>query len=409
MLSKYRSLLSKRLPVGYIQKQPSKFDNVVIAMSSGVDSSLAAALYQSFPNARGVYMRNWNSQNQDESNKSKNCDEQDWKDACAVADHLNLPIDLLNFEKDYWIDVFEPMLKAYECGVTPNPDVLCNRFIKFGKLVETLDKKYGDGNYWLVTGHYSRVLQNVQTNEFELLRGIHHEKDQSYYLSQVKPNILSEVLLPIGHLKKDEVRSMALEVGLPSASKPDSQGICFVNNSQHGKFKNFLMEYLPSQPGDIITIDEKDGSKRIWGQHEGLWSYTIGQKIGISMPQADPAYKGTWFVSDKLKDSNEIVIVRHRDNASLYKRTVELQDFIPLVGNNFVSFETILEDELARGKLFMQYRSLQNPVPVIKLEYNKAKSTIQLGLGEDQRAMAQGQYGCLYGGSRVLGSGTIIS
>lgn len=404
-MQRYLEVLGKRLPQGFKQLQPSKHDNIIISMSSGVDSSVSAALYSSFPNARGVYMRNWSNK----ENDGKNCDEKDWKDAENVAKYLNLPIDMVNFEKEYWIDVFEPMLTNYELGVTPNPDVLCNRYIKFGSLKRKLDEQYGTDNYWLVTGHYSRILQNVATTQFELLRGLDTGKDQSYYLSQVNPSTLNQVLLPMGHFNKKEVRSIAQDLKLPTAEKPDSQGICFVNNSQQGKFKSFLKEYLPIEKGNVITIDPVTGNKTVWGQHNGLWSYTLGQKMGLAMPQGDPKYRGTWFVAEKLKDTNEIVIVQGRENKKLYRDNVFLKNMTWLVRDNPLQ---LIQDSVKKGSLFMQYRSLQDPILIEKCNICRDQENggqLELILKTSQRAMAPGQYGCLYIQDRIIGSGTIVS
>ena len=416
-MQRYLSLLEKRIPQGWKQVQPSKHDTIVVAMSSGVDSSIAAAMYSSFPNVKGIYMRNWSNK----QNDMKNCDEKDWNDAKEVAGYLNIPFEMVNFEKEYWIDVFEPMLNNYELGLTPNPDILCNRHIKFGTLKQKLDEMYGANNYWLVTGHYSRILKNRETGQFELLRGIDSSKDQSYYLSQVNPAVLNQTILPIGNFYKKEIRQLAKELQLPTADKPDSQGICFVNNSQQGKFKTFLKEYLPSEPGDIITIDPQSGHKTVWGKHEGLWSYTIGQKVGIPMPQGDPEYRGTWFVSDKLKDTNEIVIVRGRDNRELFKDHVKIDNMKWLFSeNDRLNIEQTLQDAIQRGDLYLQYRSLQEPILIKKYEFKEYNTETDRNdqnknnefiftLSSPQRAMAPGQYGCLYLRDRVIGSGTIVS
>lgn len=414
LLSKYQNIIGKRVLPRWSQCQPSKFDNIVIAMSSGVDSSLCASLYSSFPNAHGIYMRNWSNSN-DADEIEKNCDEQDWKDAQKVAQFLNIPIDLVNFEQDYWLDVFEPMLNNYQLGCTPNPDILCNKFVKFGKLNQVLDKKYGKDNYWLVMGHYSRILYNTVQDRYALFRGIDSHKDQSYYLSQVNSNVWSRTLLPMGHLYKTEVRELAKELELPSAAKPDSQGICFVNNSQVGKFKNFLKEYIPRTPGNIITIDPNSKEKRIWGQHDGIWSYTIGQKIGISMPQADPKYKGTWFVSEKIIDSNEIVIVKGRDNCKLFHNQLQVGQFEILDDTvNVEQFKKRITEAIKKGTLNMQYRSLQDPIKIKKCDIetrSEFPEDIQLNIQIEisQRAMAPGQYCCIYDNDEVIGSGPITN
>ncbi|AMD22124.1 HGL216Wp [Eremothecium sinecaudum] len=404
MLKRFADICAKRSVDSYLKQSfPSKFDNVVVAMSSGVDSSLCAALYSSFPNVRGIYMQNWSQQADARSSEEKDtpCYERDWKDVQKVGAHLNIPVERTNFENDYWLDVFEPMLKQYESGFTPNPDVNCNRFVKFGALRTLLDKKYGKDNYWLVTGHYARILSHTDTLEPHLLRSYYAAKDQSYYLSQIDPTYLSRLLMPMGHLLKAEVRQWASELSLPTASKPDSQGICFVN--QQGPFKNFLKEYLPANPGDIITVDELTHERKVWGKHDGLWSYTIGQKIGLSMPQGDPRYKGAWYVSDKSISRNELIIVRGQNNPALYKSALTVSEFIPLGHTEEV--RDSMDDAVSKGNLYIQFRSLQRPIKVTR--YDWQQSVIRLHLAEDQRAIAPGQFCTVYSGPRVLGSGPI--
>ncbi|EDO15539.1 hypothetical protein Kpol_479p27 [Vanderwaltozyma polyspora DSM 70294] len=410
MLQKFLSLANKRCLNGYkSQVIPSKFDNIIIAMSSGVDSSVAGALFAgSYPNARGIFMQNWSKDEASLDDGKEACFEKDWKDVVKVGSHLNLPVDYINFEKDYWIDVFEPMLDVYKRGMTPNPDINCNRHVKFGKLVDHLNSKYGENNYWLVTGHYARCLKSTEDSQTHLLKSYYKNKDQSYYLSQIKNGILSNLILPMGHMTKPEVRELAIEAELPTAEKADSQGICFVNNSQHGKFKNFLQSYLPESKGNIITIDPVSSEKIIWGQHQGLWSYTIGQKIGLSMPQGDPRYKGTWFVSEKRNDTNEIVIVKGRDHPSLFQRQLQVKDFIP-IGISKEQLINLCNSSTNSNELKIQYRSLQDPIDVesIKINPNEDSSMITITLKESQRAMVPGQYCCMYINDRVLGSGII--
>ncbi|CCH61632.1 hypothetical protein TBLA_0F00880 [Henningerozyma blattae CBS 6284] len=410
--------IGKRTLDGYkAQRIPSKFDNVVVAVSGGVDSALAASLYSTiYPNTRAIYMQNWSKSQSLSDPREEPCYNRDWREAVKVAEFLGIPMEKVNFESDYWIDVFEPMLNSYKMGITPNPDIGCNRFIKFGRLTEYLDNKYGQDNYWLVTGHYSRVLDYIggkSERSLHLLKSYYKQKDQSYFLSQINPIALRRLLLPVGHLTKPEVREYARQLGLPNSSRPDSQGICFVNNSQTGKFKNFLKHYLDNNPGDIITIDKSTNKKKVWGKHQGIWSYTIGQKVGISMPQSDPQYKGTWFVSDKIIDKNEIVIVKGNNNPELYHDTLKVQSFKPLiVGFTKEWFET----ECSKGTLKMQYRSLQDPVPIKFATIHSSPSddsyqpySIQLTLSHAQRAIAPGQYCCIYWNQAVLGSGAITS
>lgn len=406
MLEKFLRLARGRVVPGYSpQHVPAKFDNVVIAMSGGVDSSVAAALFAHYPKATGVYMQNWSESQALESIAEEPCYEKDWKDVAKLGDFLGVPVEKVNFESDYWIDVFEPMLQEYDQGRTPNPDIGCNKFVKFGKLKSYLDQKYGHDNYHLVTGHYSRVLQHLESKEYHLLRGYYPQKDQSYYLSQINGGILPRLVLPMGHLTKPEVRDMARELQLPTANKRDSQGICFVNNSQHKKFNKFLEHYLTNKPGNVITV-EPTGEKTVWGTHKGLWSYTLGQKIGdgISLPQADPRYTGAWYVSEKIPATNEIVIVRGRENPQLYRDKLRIQDFEYL--GEPQTIRKAITEALQRGELRARYRSLMEPEPLISI--NTDADEFHLQFQRPQRAMAPGQFCCLLSQNRILGSGPIM-
>ncbi|KAH3679345.1 hypothetical protein WICMUC_001085 [Wickerhamomyces mucosus] len=388
MYQRALSTIKGRIPSGYKQLQPSKKDLIIVAMSSGVDSSVAASFYKDFPNVQGIFMQNWN---QLDSNR---CLEKDFNDVLKIGEQLKIPIDLCNFEKDYWLNVFEPMINSYSQGITPNPDINCNRFVKFGRLINYIEKKYQNKDYWLVTGHYSRVLENLRTGKMELLKGYYKQKDQSYYLSQINNKVLNKLLLPIGHFTKPEIRDIASELDLYTAKKPDSTGLCFVNPSQ-GKFNDFLRQFIEEKPGSIKT---KDG--KVWGKHEGLWSYTRGQKLrGISLPQGDINYRGSWYISEKNILKNEIIIVQGVNNEELFDQQVYIEGFVPL--DEGIDIGNVPIDELR-----VQYRSLQKSV--------KLSEVINLGSGkflfkfkDPRRAVAVGQYLCVYHFDRCLGSGII--
>jgi len=331
-------------------------------------------------------MENWSQLD------NERCLEQDWKDVQTVAGQLRLPIERINFEKEYWIDVFEPMIDSYSKGLTPNPDIGCNKYVKFGKLVDYVSKKYNDKNWWLVTGHYSRILQNQETGKFHLMRSYYKNKDQSYYLSQINPSIMKKLLFPIGHYTKPEIRDLAQHLELSVAEKPDSQGLCFVSQT-HKNFNTFLKNFIKESPGNIITEDGK-----VWGKHEGLWSLTIGQRARAQMPQGDPEYKGTWFVSEKNFETNDVTIVRGGDNSKLFKKIVYVKDFIPL-DKDFDIFKD-------PSTLNIQYRSLQNPVKLESIT-KAGDNELVFQLDQRQRAIAPGQYLALYDGDKCLGSGMI--
>lgn len=349
-------------------------------MSSGVDSSVAASLYKDYPNVMGIYMANWQ--------RNAKCNEEEWKTVNQVCDQLGIPCERVNFEKEYWQQVFNPMIENYSSGLTPNPDLDCNKYIKFGELIHHLDHQYNK-DYWLVTGHYSRIMEG--RNGLELLRSVYGQKDQSYYLSSINKYVLSKILLPIGHMTKPQVREIANDLDLVNKDKPDSMGLCFVSQDEK-KFDKFLDDYIEPKPGNIITEDGK-----IWGQHNGLWYGTIGQKSKISMPQGDPKYKGTWFISEKRYDTNELVIVKGTNNPALYKNKIKIGKFTWLQP----------PEPYLTGKFTIQYRSLQSPIEVDTLE--EGGDFVNIKLVNHQRAMAPGQNIVVYDGERVLGSGVLLA
>lgn len=380
----------KRLLSTFVQPKPKPSDTIIIAMSSGVDSTVAASMYKDYPNVKGIYMANWQ--------RNAKCNEEEWKLVNIVCKQLGIPCERVNFEKEYWQQVFNPMIESYSAGFTPNPDLNCNKYIKFGELIHHLDKKYK--NYWLVTGHYVRMMnytgiipEDVSATSLDLLRAKYMAKDQSYYLASINKTILNKLLFPIGHLTKPEVRQIAQDLDLANKDKPDSMGLCFVSQDEK-KFDKFLDDYIQPKPGNIVTEDGK-----VWGQHNGLWYGTIGQKAKISMPQGDPKYKGTWFISEKRYETNELVIVKGTDNPQLFKNTLEV---------NKVQW---LQPPVAylTGQLTMQYRSLQKPIEIDSIsgyEENNG-SSIKIKLLIKQRAMAPGQNIVIYDGERVLGSGVL--
>lgn len=369
--------------LSYIQPKPRLNDKVIVAMSGGVDSSVAASLYRHYPNVQGIYMANWQ--------KDAKCNEEEWKVVQSVAKQLNIPVERVSFEKEYWLKVFEPMINSYSEGFTPNPDINCNKFIKFGELIEYLNTKHKD--YWLVTGHYSRIMQvneGPHKGRFDLLRGVYSQKDQSYYLSSINNDVLSKILLPIGHYTKPQVREMAKELNLVNKDKPDSMGLCFVQQDEK-KFDKFLDEFIEPNPGNIVTEDGK-----IWGKHQGLWYATIGQRCKISMPQGDPKYQGTWFISDKNFETNELIIVKGSKNPKLYKNGLIVKDFESKVN---------IENENV-GELTLQYRSLMKPVEIKRLDQQEGRLVIEVN--EKQRAMAPGQNIVIYNGDRIIGCGVLV-
>lgn len=241
---------------------------VVVGMSGGVDSSVTAhVLKEQGYDVIGIFMKNW-----DDTDENGVCTAtEDYNDVIEVCNQIGIPYYAVNFEKEYWDKVFTYFLDEYKKGRTPNPDVMCNKEIKFKAF---LDHAMNLGADYVATGHYARIHRH-EDGHVEMLRGVDNNKDQTYFLNQLSQQQLSKVMFPIGDIEKIEVRRIAEEQGLVTAKKKDSTGICFIGEKN---FKTFLSQYLPAQPGDMITLDGKK-----MGKHSGLMYYTIGQRHGLGI------------------------------------------------------------------------------------------------------------------------------
>lgn len=278
---------------------------VVVGMSGGVDSSVTALLLkQQGYDVIGIFMKNW-----DDTDEFGHCTaEDDAEDVRRVCAQLDIPCYTVNFEKQYYDKVFEYFLDEYRNGRTPNPDVMCNREIKFG---EFLQKAVDLGADYLATGHYARV-ERGQDGRYRLLRGVDSNKDQSYFLNALNQKQLSRAMFPIGHLPKSEVRRLAEEAGLATAKKKDSTGICFIGERN---FREFLSQYLPARPGEMRTPDGE-----VKGQHYGLMYYTLGQRQGLGIGGSGTGEP--WFVVDKDLDSNVLYVVQGDDHPAMYAHSL---------------------------------------------------------------------------------------
>ena len=267
---------------------------VAVALSGGVDSSVAALLLKEQGyDVVGIYMKNWDDEE---------CPHQlDYQDVIAVADKIGIPFYTFDFTHEYWDGVFQQFLDELKLGMTPNPDILCNREIKFKVL---LDKAMGLGVDALATGHYAR------TRDGRLLRGIDRNKDQSYFLYTLKKELLDRILFPVGEMEKSQVRKLAEENGLRTHDKKDSTGICFIGKR---RFSDFMANYLKPKPGHFV---DEDG--RILGEHNGAYFYTIGQRKGLGVGGPGEA----WYVAHKEMEKNEVLLVQGENHPALLGRTL---------------------------------------------------------------------------------------
>ncbi|MDH4191010.1 MAG: tRNA 2-thiouridine(34) synthase MnmA [Betaproteobacteria bacterium] len=288
-------------------------ERIVVGMSGGVDSSVAALLLkrQGY-DVVGLFMKNWEDDDDGEYCSTR----QDLIDAAAAADVVGVDLEAVNFAAEYKERVFASFLAEYSAGRTPNPDVLCNAEIKFKAFLEHAMRL---GASRIATGHYARVRE--RGGRFELLRGTDVSKDQSYFLHRLNQAQLSRVLFPVGEIRKVEVRRIALEAGLPNHAKKDSTGICFIGERP---FREFLNRYLPTQPGPIVTHE----GARI-GEHVGLAFYTLGQRKGIGIGGKRGSRSGedsAWYVARKDLASNTLVVVQGHDHPLLLSRSLEALD-----------------------------------------------------------------------------------
>ncbi len=348
---------------------------VVVGMSGGVDSSVAALLLKEQGyNVIGLFMKNWEDDSEGECTA-----EEDYSDVRRVCNLLDIPYYTVNFSKEYMDRVFKYFLEEYKAGRTPNPDVLCNREIKFGPFK---DYAISLGADYIATGHYCGVKHDG--NVHYLLKCKDTNKDQTYFLNQVSQSQLSNVLFPLQNLLKPEVRKIAEENGLVTAGKKDSTGICFIGERN---FKQFLMNYIPAQEGDIKTYDGK-----VLGKHSGLMYYTIGQRRGLDVGGVK-GDDGRWFVIEKdLK--NNILYVAHGEEDKLYSKALEMKscNFMPGTPNK-KSFECTAK---------FRYRQDEQKVLV-----NIKDDGILVEFENKQRAITEGQYAVFYLNEYCLGGGVI--
>ncbi|MDA3872926.1 MAG: tRNA 2-thiouridine(34) synthase MnmA [Kiritimatiellae bacterium] len=350
---------------------------IMVALSGGVDSSAAAALLveQGF-DVSSAYMKNWIN----EDNILGDCPwQQDVEDASAVAETLGIPFEIVNLMDAYKARIVDYLLRGYEEGITPNPDVMCNREIKFGVF---RDWAKGKGFDTVATGHYARSRLG-EGGQRDILMGRDPNKDQTYFLAMMKPGQVQAARFPVGDLLKAEVRGVAKRFGLPTATKKDSQGICFIGQI---KMSDFLQTYLPDEPGRIVSPEGE-----VLGSHRGLHFYTLGQRKGIGVPSNE--YKRNYVVVEKRKDTRELVIAfEDPDAPRLFSQACIL---------NHISFtgEPITSD--CRLQARARYRAPAVDIRFIPIENGRAR----IEWSSPQRALACGQICALYDGEVLRGGG----
>ena len=362
---------------------------VVVGMSGGVDSSVAAwLLREQGHEVIGLFMKNWEDDDDDEYCSSR----QDWLDAASAADAVGVDIEAVNFAAEYRERVFAEFLREYSAGRTPNPDVLCNAEIKFRAF---LDHAIALGAESIATGHYARVRERA--GSWELLRGLDPGKDQSYFLHRLSQAQLARTLFPVGALHKRAVREIAQRIGLHNAAKKDSTGICFIGERP---FRAFLNRYLPLRPGPIL-----DPEGRQLGEHMGLAFYTIGQRKGIGIGGVRGGDGGAWYVARKELDTNTLRVVQQHDHPWLLATVLEAADAHWIAGappdGGSPAAPGFGEPLTAKTR----YRQAD---AACTLEITEP-AAFRLRFAEPQWAVTPGQSAVLYRGEVCLGGGVITA
>lgn len=349
---------------------------IIVGMSGGVDSSVAAFLLKEQGyTVEGVFMKNW-----EEDDTDTYCPASlDMADAQAVCDALQIELHRVNFAAEYWERVFTYFLAEYRSGRTPNPDILCNKEIKFRAFLDYAKQR---GANKIATGHYARISQN------SLLKGLDPQKDQSYFLHLLTQEQLAQSLFPVGELQKAEVRTIAKKMGFKNHAKKDSTGICFIGER---KFKNFLNDYLPAKPGPIMTPEGKT-----IGTHDGLMFYTLGQRQGLKIGGMKDQLEAPWYVVTKNIEENILIVAQGENHPLLFSDS--------LIAENVHWIDETPDFPL---KLFAKTRYRQ-PDQACIIECREDNKYV-VRFDSPQRAVTPGQSVVFYQGEKCLGGGVIIS
>lgn len=362
------------------QKKPK----VIIGLSGGVDSAVGLIrLKEEGYDVEAMYMRNWDSAvNNDVMGNPDLLDdvcpqERDYQDAKKVAEQLGIKLHRVDFIEEYWNAVFTYFLEEYRKNRTPNPDILCNKEIKFKTFLE---KAVSLGADYIAMGHYARVIHDG--DKHYLLRGVDSNKDQTYFLSQLNSSQLAKALFPIGDMEKPSVRQLASKYNLVVANKKDSTGVCFIGERN---FKEFLMNYIPANPGNIVST-----TGEVVGRHDGVMYYTIGQRRGLKIGGPGEA----WFVCGKDTLKNELIVGQGSDTELLYANRVIVTD-VNIINGTFVDGQTMTAK--------FRYRQPDEDISVRWID----DKTLEVKCARPVKAITPGQACVFYDGEYCLGGGTI--
>ena len=354
-------------------------DTIIIGMSGGVDSAVAAwVLIEKGDNVEGVFMKNW-----DEDDEEFCTAAQDYKDALQVCETLGIPLRSIDLTNEYWDKVFKIFLEECKIGRTPNPDIICNKEIKFRAF---LDYSLELGADKIATGHYANI--NKHDNIFQLHRGKDSNKDQSYFLYRLNQYQISKSIFPIGDLNKKHVREKAAELGFLNYNKKDSTGICFIGERNYTKF---LKKFFDSQPGDIIS-----DKGEVIGQHEGLMYYTYGQRQGLGIGGGYGNKEAPWYVSDKIISENRLIVVQGHEHPGLY------HSYLTASNTNWISGTPPIDVQNITAKI--RYRSKDTSCRITTRSDN-----ILVEFDTPKFAVTPGQSVVFYNNDICIGGGIIES
>ena len=364
---------------------------VMVGLSGGVDSAIAAyILKKQGHEVIAGFMRNWDSMTNNDilgnpNNEDDICpQEKDYNDAKSVADALGIELYRIDFVKEYWDHVFTYFLEEYKKGRTPNPDILCNKYIKFDSFLKFAMSKGVD---YVATGHYAKV-EHLSNGKAKMYKASDKNKDQSYFLCQLNQEQLSKTLFPLADISKPEVRQIAKELNLSISEKKDSTGICFIGERN---FKEFLKNYLPAKKGDIVDIE----TNMIVGKHDGVIYYTIGQRKGLGIGGIKGVEPGSYFVVSKDVNTNILYVAKGEENSYLLADSCLVEDV------NWIDNDIEIDNLECNCKF--RYRQVDNPVILKKVDDTHVMVTCK----EPIKSITSGQAAVFYLGEECLGGGTI--